>query len=60
MNIFGMFVAIFAGAFMAIAIADYYDQPYDGYLFLLMILAGFFIQIVIFIVRSEIDEEKEA
>lgn len=60
MNIFGMCVAIFVSAFMAIGIADYYDQPHNWYLFLLMVLAGFFIHIVILIVRSEVDEEKEA
>lgn len=60
MNIFGMCVAILVSAFMAIGIADYYDQPHNWYLFLLMVLAGFFIHIVILIVRSEVDEEKEA
>ena len=60
MNTFGMFVAIFASAFMALGIADYYDQPHSWYLFLLMVLTGFFIQIIILILKSEIDEEKEA
>ena len=60
MNTFGMFVAIFASALMAFGIADYYDQPHSWYLFLLMVLTGFFIHTVILIVKSEFDEENEA
>ena len=59
MNTFGMFLAIIASAFMAIGIADYYEQPYDWYLFLLMVLIGCLIHIIIQIVQSEIDEEKD-
>ena len=57
MNTFGMFLAIVASAFMAIGIADYYEQPYDWYLFFLMVLIGCFIHIIIQIVQSEMDEE---
>lgn len=59
MNTFGMFVAIVSSAFMAMAIADYYEQPHNWYLFLLMVLTGCFIHIIIQIIQSEIDEEKE-
>lgn len=59
MNTFGMFIAIVASAFMAVGIADYYDQPHNWYLFLLMVLTGFFIHIIILIVKSEIEEENE-
>ena len=57
MNTVGMFLAIIASAFMAIGIADYYEQPYDWYLFFLMVLIGCFIHIIIQIVQSEMDEE---
>lgn len=60
MNTFGMFVAILASAFMAFGIADYYDQPHNWYLFLLIVLVGFFIHTVILILKSGNDEEKEA
>lgn len=59
MNTLGMFIAIVASACMAIGIADYYDQPYNGYLFLIMMLTGFFIHIIILIVKSEMEEENE-
>lgn len=59
MNNFGMIVAILVSAFMALGIADYYDQPHNWYLFLLMVLTGFFIHIVILILKTEIDEENE-
>lgn len=57
MNTVGMFLAIVASAFMAIGIADYYEQPYDWYLFFLMVLIGCFIHVIIQIVQSEMDEE---
>ncbi|AHN20447.1 hypothetical protein EYB33_03215 [Lysinibacillus sphaericus] len=59
MRIFGMFVAIIASAFMAVGIAEYYDQPYDWYLVFFMILIGFFIHTIILIVESEYSEENE-
>jgi len=59
MRIFSMFVAIIASAFMAVGIAEYYDQPYDWYLVFLMILFAFFIHAIILIVESEYSEENE-
>ena len=59
MSNFGMIVAIIASAFMAFGIADYYDQPHNWYLFLLMVLTGFFIHLVILILKTENDEEEE-
>lgn len=59
MSNFGMIVAIFVSAFMAFGIADYYDQPHNWYLFLLMVLTGFFIHIVILILKSGNDEKEE-
>jgi|GEM_PF-392564 len=59
MRIFSMFVAIIASAFMAVGIAEYYEQPYDWYLVFLMILFAFFIHAIILIVESEYSEENE-
>ncbi|MFJ7954099.1 hypothetical protein ACIQZG_21585 [Lysinibacillus sp. NPDC096418] len=60
MSHLGMIVAILVSAFMAFGIADYYNQPHNWYLFLLIVLTGFFIHIVILILKSGNDEEKEA
>ncbi|MFJ7648867.1 hypothetical protein ACIQ1H_15095 [Lysinibacillus sp. NPDC097279] len=60
MRIFSMFVAIIVSAFMAVGIAEYYNQPYDWYLVFVMILIGFFIHTIILIIESENSEEHEA
>lgn len=60
MRILGMFIAIFASAFIAFSIADYYEQPHNWYLFLLMVLTGFFIHTVILILELDINEETKA
>ncbi|KOS66521.1 membrane protein [Lysinibacillus contaminans] len=60
MNTFGIFIAIFTSAFIALGIADYYDQPHNWYLFLLMVLTGVFIHIIILILKADIDEEEGA
>lgn len=60
MRIFSMFVVIIVSAFMAVGIAEYYNQPYDWYLVFVMILIGFFIHTIILIIESENSEEHEA
>jgi len=60
MRIFSMFVAIIVSAFLAVGIAEYYNQPYDWYLVFVMILIGFFIHTIILIIESENSEEHEA
>lgn len=59
MHTLGTFVAIIISAFIAVGIAEYYQQPYNWYLVFLMILAGFFIHTIILILESENSEESE-
>ena len=54
-----MFVAIIVSAFIAVGIAEFYQQPYNWYLVFLMILTGFFIHTIILILESEASEENE-
>ncbi|QDQ01219.1 hypothetical protein FOH38_12565 [Lysinibacillus fusiformis] len=60
MRFFSMFVAIIISAFLAIGIAEYYQQPYDWNIIILMVFTGFFIHIIILFLESENGEENEA
>ncbi|MGE7091299.1 hypothetical protein ACQKII_07490 [Lysinibacillus sp. NPDC048646] len=60
MRFLSMFVAIFVSAFMAIGIAEYYQQPYNWDIIILMVLTAFFIHIIILFLESENGEENEA
>ena len=47
----GIWIAIVLSAIVAFIVGDYYGQPLHWYLFILIVVAGFFIQIVILIVK---------
>lgn len=50
-----MIVVILVTAVVAFGVADFYDQPLHWFLFILMVLAGFFIQTIISILQTEED-----
>ncbi|WP_342558013.1 hypothetical protein [Metasolibacillus sp. FSL K6-0083] len=51
MNISSLFSILFS-AVLAFLIAAYYEQPLHWYLFILIVCIGFFIQLVIIILRA--------
>ncbi|WP_199677341.1 hypothetical protein [Lysinibacillus yapensis] len=52
----GIWVSIIISAIVSFVIASFYGQPLHWYLFVLMVVVGFFIQIVILILK--VKEEK--
>lgn len=53
-----MIVVILFTAVVAFGVADFYNQPLNWYLFILMVLVGFFIHTIISILQTE-DEDIE-
>lgn len=51
----GNWIAIFLSAIVAFAVGDFYGQPLHWFLFILIILIGFFINTIILILRTEED-----
>lgn len=47
----GIWVAIVLSAIVAFIVGDYYGQPLHWYLFILIVIGGFFIQIIILILK---------
>lgn len=47
----GIWVAIVLSAIVAFIVGDFYGQPLHWYLFILIVIVGFFIQIIILILK---------
>ena len=47
----GMWMAILVSAIVAFIVGDLYDQPLHWYLFILIVVIGFFIHTVILILK---------
>lgn len=55
----GMIVVILITAVVAFGVADFYQQPLDWYLFIIMVLVGFFIHTVISILKTKEEDIEE-
>ncbi|HWK23460.1 MAG TPA: hypothetical protein VNS08_10565 [Ureibacillus sp.] len=54
----GIWVSIIISAIIAFIIASFYEQPLHWYLFILIIVIGFFINTIILILRTKDEQEK--
>lgn len=48
-----MWIAIIVSAIVSFIVGDLYDQPLHWYLFILMVIVGFFIHTVILILKAK-------
>ena len=48
----GVWIGILLSAILSFFIGDYYGQPLHWYLFILMVITGFFINTVILILKT--------
>lgn len=55
----GIWVAIVISAIISFLVASFYDQPLHWYLFILMLFVGFFINIIILILKANDDKNEK-